>query len=211
MATKLALYRAATIECEQIPMDTLTEAGEARRLLDAVYDNVVLECLSYGSWNFAMETVKLTADTGVEPNFGQSEIFAKPADWMSTHWVSYDENFSMPSTDYVDEGGQWVANGSPLYVRYVSSDTGLGLELTRWPPRFTRYVELELANRIVGRINQDKSLRDRIEDRRDKMRTAALNQDSMNDAQGRRPPPGSWTRSRGGGGGDRGSRSNLTG
>lgn len=70
MATKLGLYNGALREMGERRLDTLTERGESRRVLDDVYDDVIEDCLAAGSWNFATETVKLDADTGVAPNFG---------------------------------------------------------------------------------------------------------------------------------------------
>lgn len=213
MATKLGLWNACLTELGNPTLSDTGEAGAPGRALTTVYTRVVNDCLSMGSWNFAMETIQATADTGVTPAFGWPEVFAKPSDWVRTIAVSEDPYFAFPLTDYVDDANFWSANSSPLYFRYVSNDTGLGFELTRWPPTFTRYVELELAHRISPRITQSDALRERIMKDRDRARIKALNQDAMNEAQPRFLPPGSWTQSRGAGGGkrDRGSRSSLTG
>ena len=113
----------------------------------------------------------------------------------------------------MDDASFWSADTSPIYVRYVSNDTGLGLELTRWPAAFTRFVELELAVRSCMKLTQDKILRDELKKDRDKARLTAKNHDAMNEANPKFAPQGSWNRSRGGrsGRGDRGSRSSLTG
>lgn len=188
------------------------EPVEAARELTAVHDQVVAECLSAGSWNFAMETIKADADTGVTPGFGFTEVFAKPSDWVRTIGLSEDERFERPLLHYVDDANFWSADVSPIYVRYVSDDTGLGLELTRWPAKFTRFVELELAERICLKVTQSNSLKDDIGKDRDKARRAALNQDAMNEPNPKFPPPSGWTMSRGGiNRGDRGSRGRLTG
>lgn len=210
MATKAGLFDAAMIE---IGHQTLVDTGEpveAGRLLNKVYSRTVNDCLAAGSWNFAMETVKAVADTGVTPNFGFTEVFAKPSDWVRTFGVSQDERLSLPLLQYYDDANFWSADLSPIYVRYVSNDTGLGFELTRWPAAFTRYVELELAARVAPRIA--KSEAERVEKLRDKAKRHALGQDAMNEAQPRFAPMGSWNSARGGGrGGDRGNRGSLTG
>lgn len=195
---------------------SLTDTGEAiepGRVITETYSRVVNECLSAGSWNFAMETIKATADTGVTPAFGFTEVFAKPSDWVRTIGVSLDEYFSLPSMQYYDDANFWSADSSPIYVRYVSNDTGLGLELSRWPATFTRFAELELAARTALRLTQNASLAEKIENDRDKARKRALNHDAMNQAQPVFPPSGSWTVARGGtlGRGDRGNRGSLTG
>lgn len=212
MATKQQLYTGALYELGSRKTLT-TETQEARRVLDDIYDEAVAECLEAGSWNFAMETVQLDADTGVAPNFGYTEVFAKPADWVRTHAVSGDEYFAFPLMQYYDDSNFWSADITPIYARYVSDDTGLGLDLTRWPTSFARYVELELAHRVCMRLTQDKQLREQLRVDRDKARRRALNKDAMDEANPKFKPPGSWTQSRGGraGWGDRGKRGSLTG
>lgn len=214
-ATKLKIFRAALSE---VGDRTITDTGddrEAVRVCVERYDDVVADCLQEASWNFAMETVKLDADTGVTPEFGSyTEVFAKPADWVQTHGVSADEDFNLPLEDYVDEVHWWSAAVTPIYVKYVSNDTGMGLELSRWPRTFTRFVELALADRILPRINQDEKIKTRIKDDLKMARKNAKNKDAWNEKQTKYPPQGSWSRSRGGRSGnsrDMGRRNSFTG
>jgi hypothetical protein len=214
MATKLEIFNGALGEITQEEVDDTGEDIEAGRRLVAAWDRVVADCLSAASWNFAMETVQIDADTGVTPSFGFTKVFAKPSDWMRTYAVSMDEYFTYPLTQYYDDDSYWSADASPIYVRYVSDDTGLGMDLNRWTPLFTRYVELELAHRVCLRINYDKSLKAQIGKDRDQAMKAAKNQDAMDDAQPKFPPPSGWTLARRGGSGgfrDRGSRGSLIG
>ena len=211
MASKLSLFNAALTE---IGHNTLTDTGEgveAGRLLNAAYTRVVAEGLDAGSWNFATETIKATADTGVTPSFGYTEVFAKPPDWVRTVAVSEDEDFSLPLIHYYDDVNYWSANSSPIYIRYVSNDTGMGLELTRWTPAFTRFIELELAVRVAPRIAKGEV--ERVMVLRDKARRTALNRDAMNEPNPKFPPMGNWNRSRtaGSSGRDRGNGGSLTG
>jgi hypothetical protein len=212
VVTKINLLNGALLELGHRRLSDTGENVEAGRELNFVYDSVIQDCLSVGSWNFATETIKATSDTGVTPSFGYSEVFAKPSDWLRTVAVSEDENFASPLLRYYDDANYWSAESSTIYVRYVSNDTGMGYELTRWTPAFRRFVELELAARVCMRITQNNSLTAETEKKRDRARKAALNQDSMNEPQPKFPPPGKWTLARGGGsGGDRGSRGSLTG
>ena len=213
MATKLGLFNGALVALGHRRLSDTGEVVQSGRELVAVYDQVVGECLSVGSWNFAMETVKAVADTGVTPSFGFTEVFAKPTDFVRTIGISQDEYLNTPLLEYYDDANFWSADSSPIYIRYVSNDTGLGLELTRWPRAFTRYVELELAARVCNILTQSESLRESVKKDRDKARRTALNQDAMNSPQPVFPPMGSWNSSRGGGSGrgDRGSRGSLTG
>lgn len=209
--TQQKLYTAALTELGERKYLT-TERANAVRVLDEVYDDVLEECLSEASWNFAMETIKLEADTGIEPNFGYKEVFAKPSDWLKTIGVSGDEYLSQPLLHYYDDSNYWSADYTPIYVRYVSNDTSLGMDLTRWPIKFTRYVALSLAARACYRLTQDKSLKEQLEKERHKAEIKAKSQDAMDEAQPKFAPPGSWTRSRWGrNGGDRGNRNSLTG
>lgn len=212
-ASKINLYNAALIECGDRTLSSVTENVESRRILDEVYDRVLEQCLSEGAWNFAVRPIKITSDASVEPNFGYTEVFAKPADWIKTIGVSTDDRWTAPLVHYYDDRNYWAADTSPLYIRYISNDTSWGLNLSNWPASFTRYVELALAHRILPRLSQDDSLKERI--RRD-LRLAkrlALQQDAMNEAQPKFFPVNSWTGARGSriGRGDRGSRGSLTG
>jgi hypothetical protein len=213
MATKLQTFNAALREFGDRRLSDTGETGEAGRNLVDVYDNVVAECLEAASWNFATETIKASADTGVSPSFGYTEVFAKPTDWVMTTAISEDENFVQPLLYYYDDVNYWSANTSPIYIRYVSNDTGMGLELTRWPQRFTRYVELALASRVCYRLGGSKSDKERIDKDLKDAKRSAQSFDAMNEPQPKFAPAGSWTIARGGrhGRSDRGSRSNLTG
>lgn len=212
--SKLSLYDGAL---QSLGQERLSDTGEnvkAGRELNNVYSKVVGECLSMASWNFAMETIKADADTGVTPSFGYPEVFAKPSDWVRTIAVSTDENFAYPLTRYYDDANFWSADSTPIYVRYVSNDTGLGLDLTRWSENFARFVELELAHRVCLPLTQNNSLKEQIGKDRDQARKTAKNIDAMNESQPKFPPPGSWSQARWGGNGgrrDRGSRGSLTG
>jgi hypothetical protein len=213
MATKLGVYNGALNEVGERQIASLTESTEARRVLDLVYTDVVNECLEEGSWNFATETVQLDADTGVTPSFGFTKVFAKPTDWKRTVAISSDEYLASPLLHYYDDVSYLSAEDDPIYLRYVSNDTGMGFELTRWPQKFTRYVELALADRVCLRLNQDKGIRDRIERRLMRAKRSALSTDAMNEANPKFMPEGSWNRSRSvtSARGDRGSSNRLTG
>ena len=210
--SKLSLWNGALVALGHERISDTGDPVKSARELTAIHAQTVEECIAAGSWNFAMETVKLDADTGVTPNFGFTEVFNKPADWVRTMGVSLDEYFSFPLIHYYDDDNFLSADSTPIYVRYVSNDTGLGFDLSRWPAQFTRFVQLELADRVCMSLTQNDRLKDRIEMDRDKARKRALNTDAMNEAQPKFMPPGSWTLARGERAGrDRGSRGSLTG
>lgn len=199
MATQLGLYNAALREIGDIKLASTSENIEARRVLDAVYSDVLAECLEEGQWNFAMRTVKLVADTDITTNFGYAHVFDKPSDWVRTSGLSADEYNQLPLTRYTDEVGFWAADVDPIYVRYVSSDASFGGNLGNWPASYRRFVELSLADRIVERLTQNASKKEQIKADLKDARRLALNRDAMNEAGPRYRPPGSWTTARSGG------------
>jgi hypothetical protein len=211
--TKLSLLNGACIAMGHRRLADTGEGVEAGRELNYVYDQVLAECLASGSWNFAMETVKMDADTGVTPAFGYPRVFAKPTDWVRTMGVSEDPDFTVPLTRYYDDANYLSADNTPIYLRYVSNDTGLGLELSRWPAHFTRFVELELACRVCTRLTQSIPMkREDLEKDRDKAKKQALTIDAMNEPNPKWLPPSSWTTARGGRRGPcRGARGSLIG
>lgn len=213
MTTKLSLFNAALDELGETNVTDTGEPVVAARALVSRYDRVVADCLAAGSWNFAMETIQADADTGVTPTFGYTQVFAKPSDWVNTVAISGDPYFSIPLTQYFDDVNFWSADYSPIYVRYVSNDTGLGLDLNRWTPAFIRFVELALADRIAMKVTQGETAKQRIQKDLKDARMRALAADALNEPQPKFPPPGSWTMSRGGSRGsrERGNRNSLIG
>lgn len=212
MATQLGLYNGALLEIGETRLASLTESREARYELDAVYDNVLADCLSEGLWNFAIRSAKFTADSSITPNFGYSEIFSKPSDWVRTAALCSDDLFRSPINAYVDEVGFWAADVDPIYVMYVSNGSGYGGDLTLFPPTYRRFVEVALAERVCMAITQNAGDKQRLERQTLPFaRRNALNKDAMNEGA-KFPRMSSWNRARGGGGGrERGSISSLTG
>lgn len=182
-ATKLGLYRAAVIEIGEETLASLTEQRKSRNLLDTVYDDVVHDCLEAGDWNHAVREVKAAADTGVTENFGFTETIGKPTDWVKTVSLSSSETYFPPLADhqYQDEVDHWAASVTPIYVRYVSDDSGYGFALSRWPRSFTRFVEFALAERIVKAITNNDGDKERIGKDMMRAKRNALSKDAMNE------------------------------
>lgn len=197
MATKLGLYQAAVREIGGTRVASLVEAREPRYVLDDVYDASLLFCLEQGSWNFAMRAVEFESDPGIDAAFGFEHAFEKPDDWIRTCSVSGADTFDPPLIHYTDENSYWWADVDPLYVRYISSHANYGLDLTRWPATFTRYVELYLARRICPTTTNSKTDIDRLDRALRHAKVDALSKDAMNEGP-KFAPQGSWARSRGG-------------
>lgn len=196
MATKLGVYNDALELIGERALSSLTENREPRRVLDGRYDSALNYCLEAGFWNFAMRSVEIAADDAVTPAFGYVYAFEKPDDWLRTAALSDSETFATPLRYYVDEGSYWYSDVTPMYVRYVSNGATYGLDLTRWPETFTRYVVTHLAAEICERLTQNSSKLDELR-RLEKRRLAdAKAKDAINDPVGR-VPTGSWVLSRG--------------
>jgi len=177
MATKLGVYNDALELIGERALSSVSENREPRRVLDGRYDSALNYCLEAGFWNFAMRSVEFTADTVVEPPFGFTYAFEKPPDWIRTAALSDSETFMTPLRHYVD-GATY------------------GLDLTRWPETFTRYVVTHLAAEICERLTQNSSKLEELR-RLEKRRLAdAKAKDAVNDPVGR-VPTGSWVLSRG--------------
>jgi hypothetical protein len=211
-ATKLGVFNAALDELGDHAIADTGEGVERARVLNRRWDRAVEDCMNEASWNFLTESARIYADTGFTAEFGYAKKFDKPADWVRTLGVSEDEHFSFPHLAYEDKSGHWRAENEPIYVCYVSSDTGLA-QLSNWPSAFTRYVEVELAARAAIKLAQGEGQKERIEKDRDAAKKKAKNIDAMDEVQPKFPPPSNWTLARAGrsGGRERGRRGSLIG
>jgi hypothetical protein len=197
MATKLGIYNEALRLIGERSLSSVSENREPRRVLDEVYDQALDYCLEQGYFNFAMRSAELSASLTVEPAFGYTYAFEKPSDWIRTAALSAGDTFATPLREYNDETGYFLAHVDPLYVRYVSNDGDYGLDLTRWPETFTKYVATHIAAEICERLTQNASKHEELRRLEKRRLVDARSKDAMNDPVGRLPT-GSWVNSRGG-------------
>lgn len=201
MATNtLSLYNGALRLIGQAALVSLIEDVESRRVLDEVYDNALLYCLEQGYWNFAVRTVEIGNDPDLVPAFGYTYAFDKPDDWLRTVELSADETFADPLLNVTDETDYWHANVDPIYVRYISKDAEVGLDLTRWPQTYVKAVEAWLAHEICERITKSTTKLDMVDKLWKRRISDARSKDAMNEPA-RFPPVDTWVRSRWGRGG----------
>lgn len=210
--SKFLLYNDALTICGEKILSSVSEAREARYVLDQAWDAGAVDyCLEAGQWNFAMRSIMLAYSPSVEPDFGYRRAFDKPTDWIRTCGLCSDEFFKEPLLNYTDEAGFWFAELDTIYVRYVSNDDAYGNSFSLWPKTFAKYVASFLASEIVTKLSQDETKWAKVEKQMHKRLVDAKSKDAMNGATSF-PPRGSWTRSRlGRGRGDRGNRGNLIG
>lgn len=209
--TQLALYNEALRLIGERRLANISENREPRRVLDDVWADGAREyCLEQGQWNFAMRAVKITKSATV-PAFGYRNAFDKPNDFIRTCGVAEDEYFNIPLTRMVEEVGFWFADIDPIYVRYISSSNSYGLDLTRWPKTFAKYVAAFLASEVVFTLTQSAEKQSYILSILQQRLTDARSKDAMSDPT-TFMPQGNWTASRKGGTGrDRGPRNQLIG
>ena len=214
MTDRLSLYNGALRILGERRLSSLTENRSPRRQLDDIWnDSFVDRCLEQGQWNFAMRAIELAASDVVTPTFGYDYAFEMPTDWIKTAGVSLSETFDPPlvGNGYKEEVGYWLANSTPLYVRYISNDSQYGGDLNRWPQSFTEFAKALLAMEAGPVITSSVSRVDRATKLAYQLRLEARSNDAMNEPTAF-PPEGGWNSSRAGGrGGDRGSRSRLIG
>lgn len=203
MATtsRLSLYNGALRLVGQGPLASLTENREPRRILDACWDdNVVQRALEAGQWLFACRGMMYDYSPSVEPPFGYSRAFDKPEDFVRTVAVCQDEYFKLPLTQYADEAGYWFAGLDTIFVKYVSSDAAYGGDMSRWPQSFVKYLQAMMASEIAQPLKQDSSASEKLEALAKERLGEAKSQNAMADPV-KFLPTGSWVLARG-----RGSR-----
>jgi hypothetical protein len=201
MTSKLEIYNEALAALGERKIASLTEDREPRRVLDDFYTGAMAYCLERGFWNWAIRTVQLDHSSSIDPPFGYSFAFTKPDDWVRTYVISANETLEPPLLKYVDEGGLWYADADPIYLRYVSSDTAWGMDLSLWPRSFAAFAATRLAARACKRITGSNAPDDLLRDEK-QSQANALSKDAMDEPPGF-PPTGSWVTSRGGGRSDR--------
>jgi hypothetical protein len=198
MATKIQLYNGALRILGERKLASLTEASEARRLLDDVYDEgAVRACLESGMWNFAIRSVEAAYTPSVAPDFGFSRAFDKPTDWVRTIALCSDDRFRSPldATQYSDEAGYWFSDHDTLYIRYVSDDSSYGGDLAGWPMSFTKFVQAHLAFEIAPKLTPAATALSNVAQIRAKALHDARNKDALNEGA-QVPVTNSWVRSR---------------
>lgn len=192
---KLAIYNLALGHLKERRLVSLVESREPRRVLDSFWDHAIGIALSARYWKFIIRAVQIDASETVVPGFGWQYAFQIPADRVRTRNVSSSETFDPPLLQFAEEAGWWLANVSPLFVKYVSNDITLGLDLSKWTPLFADYASYELALASCLKITGSGSMLEFLEKKTKLARIRAGAVDAMNEGT-KFPPQGTWVRSR---------------
>lgn len=198
-ATRLSIYQGACLALGERKVVSLTEDVPARKELDGVWDrDGIKTCLQAGLWNFATRSVQLDYSPSVSPPFGYQRAFEKPTDFVRLSNICTDEFFRSPLNHYEDESNYWFADQDTIYVRFVSSDVDYGMDFSKWPPNFTRFVEhffgWMIHNRLTGSNLRKK---EDVESDMQMWLKRAEATDAAEEAT-KFLPAGSWVRARGG-------------
>lgn len=198
-ASKLVIYNNALGLLGERELASLTENREPRRVLDSFYDNTIRYCLEQGNWERFLRSVAISPSSSVEPEFGFTNAFARPSDWIRTRRLSESDTLHPPLRYFRAENSYWYADCSTLYVEYVSNSASLGgMDLSRWTESFEDYVTKTLAAKICVRITQSSTLRLDLEKEANRALKRARSLDTREVAP-QQQVGGSWARSRGGG------------
>lgn len=212
MTDRLSIYQGACAVIGARRITDLTDDRLTLRELNGVWDRGGIDtCLQVAYWNFATRTVQISYNSSIEPDFGYQKVFDKTDDWLLTAGISADGYQIMPLTAYRDENRYIFADVDTLYASFISNDTSFGLDFSKWPANFTRYVEAWFGQQIHERVikNNDKKLI--LDGEVKKLLREAKAKDAL-DKPTRFPPRGSWARARSSGTPtDGGSRTRLIG
>jgi hypothetical protein len=195
MATQLAIYNATLRHCRAARIATVSDTVESRRVLDDFYTDTIAYMLEMGFWKFAMNSVMIEADADLIPEFGFTNVFSRPSDFVKMYDISGDENFNCPLTQWLLESQGIFADVDPIYVKYVSNSTDYGGNLAIWPARFLVAFEWELAFRVAPRLTKGDDIVTECDNKRKEFLSSALSYDALDEAP-KGPPTGRFVRSR---------------
>lgn len=201
MATRLQLYNRALRHLKEQPLVTVTDDVPARYILDDAFEDVALDCLTRGVWNFALKQVLINEDPSLTPAFGYQFAFAKPTDWLFTNVVSTDPDFNeylnIDFQGYRDVGNVMSANADMIYVEYASRDFALEANLGSWGESFSQFMPAQLAFETVGPITQSTTLKETMNQIAKKRLGIAKSRDAKDERE-TQVRTGSWARAQGG-------------
>lgn len=215
MTDKLTIYNGALAKIGSRALASLAEQRESRRALDWAWAKGIPQgALQKGLWEWASRSVVIGYSDTIEPAFGLRRAFEKPDDFVRTLSLCTDEMFTAPLMQFQYDKDYWYADVDEIYVRYVSDDDELGMDLSRWPLDFATLVETMMAAEVCERLTGGRLKKKDLEERVDALLIGAKNTAAAEGPGSKALPRGSWSRARLGGSAglsDGGSRTQLIG
>lgn len=155
MTDKLTIYNGALAKIGSRALASLAEQRESRRALDWAWAKGIPQgALQKGLWEWASRSVVIGYSDTIEPAFGLRRAFEKPDDFVRTLSLCTDEMFTAPLMQFQYDKDYWYADVDEIYVRYVSDDDELGMDLSRWPLDFATLVETMMAAEVCEQLAQ---------------------------------------------------------
>ena len=197
MATKLGIYNKALIALgDAVPLASLSENRLARRVLDQVWDNgVVNYCLEQGLWSFATRSIEITKSTTIIPAFGFQYAVEVPSDFCGLNSIWTDARFQNPLRVYNIEAGIIYSDFDTLYLKYVSNASNYGSNIAKWPEVFADYVGQRMAFEAQPLITNSLNVDANLDKAQQSAKLTALNWDKRS-KQREDLPIGNWTKAR---------------
>ena len=185
------LYNKALEVMKLPPLISDDDESERRVAIDYALDNGAIETvLELINWNYTVKSVKLDADTGLDPEWGFDYVFAAPSDMTRLYSISPDERFLVPLENWWREGPYFYADTNEIYLKYLSTDANDKPD--EWPRYLYNLVAAEIARACcwLPGVNEQT-----VEKKYQEYKYEAYN----TDAQRQKPQlisSGSWNRSR---------------
>jgi len=137
MKTVLAVANAALVHVGETPIASLDQGGDKCNTVNAVLSDVIDELLRAHPWNFAIKRVALDPLADAPNTTEYANQFQRPDDWLRT--------IEVDPKDFKREGNVFLANKTPLYLRYVYRET----DIAQWDTIATSALALLIASRIA--------------------------------------------------------------
>lgn len=132
---------------------TSDDSNRRYRLSLALSTGIVEELLEDLSWQFGQTTEKLEYDTGIEPDWGYSYAFEKPATLHRIDGLYVDEHQQVTLRQYHDEGNYFYANVTEMYLAYISTD--FLTTPSNWPTYFKKLVAAKMAKDVAPSLRSE--------------------------------------------------------
>lgn len=153
MVDQLSIYNDALLILGERPIIDLLDNREPKQRLDAVWGFGAVEyCLEVIKPSFSKTIVQLNTPSPPQVS-GFSDSHFLPADLITLVKVFSDSKLRNEVSDYYMDAGSVVCNYPTIYVRYVSSSTGLNFTL--WTQSFARVVSSYMARELVVRFDSE--------------------------------------------------------
>lgn len=172
-------------------INTNTDDSDRKVKLDVAWSSqLVASLLEETGWHWAISSMKMEYNPSLEPVWGYTKVFDKPADMHRMDGLFCDEYMRVPLKEYMDEQDYIYANVTECYIKFVSA--ARLTDYSNWPAHFSRLAGSALARDAAAALGVDP------------VYTQARFKEDMNNARNidiMQSPPrllsgGSWTGSR---------------